>query len=230
MQAADVMTRDVAVTSPDATVEAAIATMLARHVSGLPVVNAAGEVVGVLSEGDLLRRVELGTEMHRPGWLNLLRGPQRAAEDYVRSHTRHVSDVMSAKPVTADQTAPLEDIVKLMTQKHVKRVPVTSNGRLTGIVCRSDLVRALAGAMTNRPTSPADDAALKEAVVAEIERQPWSNACQMTVEVKGGHARLTGVVFQDGITAALRVAAESVSGVQSAVVEAEYAPPMPLGV
>jgi CBS domain-containing protein len=215
MLAIDVMTREVATVRPETPVAEAIAKMVAGRISGLPVVDEAGKLVGVVTEGDLLRRVELGTEAHRPGWLSFLRGRELAAAEYVRSHTLYVRDIMTSAPVSIDPAAPLDEVVKVMEDKQIRRVMVVHEGALVGIVSRADLVRALAKLMNVAVAMPSDDAAVREAILAELRAQDWFSMCDISVAVEGGKVTLEGVAQSEAARAALRVAAERVPGVVS---------------
>src|SRR3984957_14442502 len=143
MIVADVMTRNCITIAPDSTVEEAVNLMLSRHISGLFVVDKTGDLVGVVTEGDLLRRDELGTERNRPWWLRLLVSPARQAADFTRAHGRHVRDVMTADVVSVAHDATLDSVVATMEQNRIKRLPVTRGGRVVGGISRSDLLRAL---------------------------------------------------------------------------------------
>jgi CBS domain-containing protein len=144
MNAADVMTRRVISVPPDASIEDAVKLMLDRGISGLMVVDASGHLAGVVTEGDLLRRSELGTGRQRSWWLRLLVSPGRQAEDFTRAHGRKVSDVMTTEVVSVDADASLTDIVELMEKHRIKRVPVTQHDKVVGVCSRADLLRALA--------------------------------------------------------------------------------------
>jgi CBS domain-containing protein len=136
MNVADVMTRNVLSVSPDATVEEAARMMLERRISGLFVVDDKGELAGIVTEGDLLRRDELGTERHRPWWLRLLVSPGRQAADFTRTHGRRVRDVMTEDVVSVRADARLDQVVETMEQNRIKRLPVTDDGRVVGVVSR----------------------------------------------------------------------------------------------
>ncbi len=213
MQAKDVMTREVATVRPETPLVEAATILVARHISGLPVLDESGQLVGILTEGDLLRRIELGTLPQRTRWLNLLRGPGLAAAEYVRTRTQHVEDVMTPSPASVAPEAPLEEVVALMERKRIKRVPVVDADKLVGVVSRSDLVRALVRAMPTRDGKPRDDAAIRADILAELEAQDWYRMCNITVTVEHGDVRLEGVVQSDAVHPALRVAVERVPGV-----------------
>ena len=143
MKAVDIMTRRVISVGRDASVFEAARLMLQHRISGLPVVDPAGILVGMITEGDFLRRAEAGTERHRPRWLEVFLGPGRAAVEYTHSHGRKVYEVMSDQPYSVSEDTPLEKIVDLMESHRIKRVPVTRDGRLIGIVSRANLMRAM---------------------------------------------------------------------------------------
>ena len=229
MRAAEVMTRDVATVTPETPIVDAIQLMLDRRVSGVPVVDAQGAIVGILSEGDLLRRVELGTEHRRPAWLTFLRGPDREAVDYVRTHTLRVDDVMTRRPDCVDEDAALDAVVAHMTHRHVRRLPVVANGKLVGIVSRADLVRALGQSLKHRPHVNRDDAAIRSDLISEIEQQPWADACSVAIAVRDGHVDISGVVFQESVEAALRVAAERTDGARTVAVRTEFVSQVAIG-
>jgi CBS domain-containing protein len=147
MQAADVMTPKVLSVSPDASILEAMQLMLLNGVSGLPVIDQCGSLVGIVTEGDFLRRVETGTEKERPKWLEIFMGPGRLADEYVHTHGRRVAEVMTPDPFTIAEDTPLEDVVDSMERRRIKRVPVVREGRLVGIVSRADLLHALASTM-----------------------------------------------------------------------------------
>ena len=212
MLARDVMTPDVAIVRPDTPIKEAICKMVEARLSGLPVLDSADKLVGILTEGDLLRRHELGTEAHHPGWLTFLRGPAAAAADYVRARTLQVADVMTPAPVVVDPTTPLDRVVSLMTRQRIKRVPVVDGNKLVGIVSRADLVRALAALVANPAAEKRDDAAIRADILAELERQHWSSLSNIAVTVEAGHVKLEGLAQTEIIRTAIRVAAENIPG------------------
>jgi CBS domain-containing protein len=214
LTAGDIMTRTVATTGPNVSLPAAIRLMLERHVSGLPVLDDAGAIVGILTEGDLLRRVELGTNSPRSGWLDFFRGPARAAHDYVETHSRIVGDIMSEAVVTVDEGAPLSEVVSVMQGKHVKRIPVMAGAMLVGMVSRVDLLRALAGSFDEAAgDTAASDATIRAGVLAEFGRQSWAARDGVCVTVAHGVVDLDGVIFHEEERSAMRVAAQNIRGV-----------------
>lgn len=214
MEARHVMTSPTISVSPDASLRSAIETMLRAHVSGLPVVDGSGTLVGVLSEGDLLRRAEIGTEKQRPKWLEFLLGPGRGAQDYVRTHSRRVDDIMTRDPIFVAEDCPLDEVVGLMEKKGIKRVPVLRAGRLVGIVTRKDLLRGFMNATEAMDPAPAGDAQIRADLIAEIDRQSWAPAGSIHVDVKDGHVTLGGTIFDERERDAIRVCAENRPGVR----------------
>lgn len=212
MKALDVMTREVVSIGPDASVFDALRLMLDRRISGLAVVDADGDLVGMLTEGDFLRRAELDTERQRPAWLGFLLGPGRLAREYVQTHGRKVAEVMTHNVVSVTEDIALSEVVRLMERHHIKRLPVTKAGRLTGIVSRSDLLRALAGAPVI-VCADSRDATLRERILAEIGRQPWGPSAMVDVIVENGGVDLRGVLTDDREREALQVLVENIPGV-----------------
>ncbi|PWC76798.1 CBS domain-containing protein [Azospirillum sp. TSH64] len=215
MKAIDLMTPRVITIGPDATVADAARTMLENHISGLPVVDAAGKVVGIISEGDLLRRVELGTERHRSWWLGLVSGGTLPAEDFIKSHARKVADVMTAHVTTVDESASPEEVVRVMETRRIKRVPVVRHGALVGIISRANLLRALASVSPETPAAAADDRDLKERVAAAVKELSWDSRSHDAIVVRNGVVQLWGFVSSVSQRDALRIAAERVPGVKS---------------
>jgi CBS domain-containing protein len=217
MKAADIMTHPVLTVAADAPLKAAVEVMLRNHISGVPVVDSAGTMVGILTEGDLLRRAETGTEMRRGRWLEFLLGPGRLAGDYVRAHASKVAKLMSTDVASVGVDTPIADVVRLMERRRVKRVPVMDGSTLVGIIARADLLRALSAAMRETVAAALDDAALRENVLAELEKQSWTPRATVKVDVRGGVVELAGMIFDEREREGLRVLAENVPGVKGVV-------------
>ena len=155
MKASDIMTRKVISVEPDASILHAVHLMLQNRISGLPVIDATGKLVGILSEGDLLRRQETGTQKQRARWVAFLMSPGRLAEEYVHAAGRKVREIMTPDPRTIVEGTPVEDIVRLMERHRIKRLPVRRDDTVVGIVTRANLVRALASlAVEAKPSAP----------------------------------------------------------------------------
>jgi CBS domain-containing protein len=213
MHAREIMTRQVIAIGADATVVEAASTMLRNHISGLPVVDAAGQLIGIVSEGDFIRRAEIGTERKRGRWLAFLAGPDRIAAEFVHEHGRTVGEIMTADPITVTEDTPLDRIVQIMESSHVKRVPVVRGNRLVGIVTRSDFLRTVADLAGHAPSRSVDDDRIRSAVLAEIEQAAW-RPCKLKVGVRDGIVSLSGIISSDNSRQAAIIAAENVPGVK----------------
>jgi hypothetical protein len=187
--------------------------MLQNKISGLPVVDAKGQLVGMVTEGDFLRRGELGTQRQRSRWLEFLLGPGRLADEYVQSSGRQVSQVMTPDPKTITPQTPLEEVVRLMEHHRIKRLPVVHDGKVVGIVSRANLLRALASVAREVKPVASDDATIREQIIAECAKQPW--APRINVVVCDGVVSLSGVITDDRARQAFIVAAENVPGVKA---------------
>jgi CBS domain-containing protein len=210
MRAHQIMTRSVITIAPDATILEAARTMLQHHVSGLPVVDAAGKLLGIVSEGDFIRRGEIGTPRKRGRWLKVLLGD--SAVDYVREHGRRVSDVMTSDPITVTEDATLEEIVDAMETNGVKRLPVMKDGRLVGLVSRANLMQAVASLAREIPDPTADDDHIRSRVIAAIDKNDWS-PFGLNVIVRDGIVHLSGMITDERSRQASVVAAQNVTGV-----------------
>jgi CBS domain-containing protein len=216
MKAKDIMTSPVITVTPDTTIVQAIRIMLLRRISGLPVTDPEGRLLGVLTEGDFLRRAETGTQRHRPRWLEFLTGPGRLADEYTRSHARKVSELMTPEPVTVTEDAPLHEIVELMEKRQIKRVPVVSKGQVTGIVTRANLLHALVGLYRQaEPSLPSDDGAIRSRLLAELAKEKWAPVALINPIVHDGVVEFFGSIMDERERKALIVAAENIPGVKA---------------
>ncbi len=230
MNAADVMTRRVITVRADTPVTDAVRLMLQDDVSGLPVVDREGRLVGIVTEGDFLRRAELGTTHKRRRWLEILIGAGQLADEYVHTHAKTVGDVMTSEVVTAEPDATLDEVVTAMEHHRVKRIAVVKDGRLVGIVSRADLLRALgslAPAADAWTGAAASDTSIRNRILAELEGQIWATAAVISVVVWDGSVHLWGTITDEAQRAALRVMAENVSGVREVRDHLVLVEPMP---
>jgi CBS domain-containing protein len=211
MQVRDVMTRNVISVAASETVLGAAGTMLQNRISGLPVVDTEGNLVGMVTEGDFLRRGEIGTERRRPKWLEFLIGPGRLAEEYVRASGRKVEAVMTVNPITVTEDDSLETVVELMEHRRIKRLPVLRDGKVVGIISRANLMHALVSLARDAQTPAGGDGATRDRVLAAFGKQPW--APQINVVVKNGVAELWGTIMDERERRACVVTAENVAGV-----------------
>jgi len=213
MRAHQIMTRSVITVKPDDTILAAAKLMLERHVSGLPVVDTAGKLVGIVSEGDFIRRSEIGTQKKRGRWLKFLLGAGEAATEYVHEHGRKISEVMTRDPITITEDTPLDEIVTAMETNGVKRLPVMNGTKLVGIVSRANLLQAVAGLARDIPDPTADDDHIRSRVMAAVDKKDWS-PFGLNVIVRDGIVHLSGVITEERSRQAAIVAAENVAGVR----------------
>ena len=214
MIVADVMNRNVISIAPDATVEMAAKTMLDRGISGLFVVDAKGELAGIVTEGDLLRRDELGTQRHRPWWLRILVSPGRQAADFTHTHGRHVSDVMTPDVIAVAASAPLEEVVETMEKHRIKRLPVVENNRVIGVVSRSDLLRYLIVHARRTPVAATDDSTIRTTILDTLDKQAWAPVTSLNVTVADGVVDVWGTITDDRERTAICVAVENTPGVK----------------
>jgi CBS domain-containing protein len=216
MRASDVMVRNVITIGPDDDVVHA-AKMLAEHdISALPVVDEHRRILGILSEADLLRREELGTEKLRPAWLEAVMPSSQLAADYSRSHGRKVRELMSETVFTARADTPLSEIAALLERKRIKRVPIVEGDKLIGIVSRANLIQALASAAKPPVSGSAapTDQAIRSEVLNRLEKQPWTGFGERNVIVTDGVVHLWGLVGSPEERKALLALTESVPGVR----------------
>jgi CBS domain-containing protein len=220
MKTAEVMTRNVVTVSPQLPLADAVRLMLEHRVSGLPVVDGAGHLVGLLTSGDLLRRFETGTDS-REGWFQALLVRGRMAEQYVHTHGRRVRNVMTHDVATVDENSSLVDVVEIMESRHVRRVPVVRRAsviecdRLVGIVSRSDLVRALGAVLDQASASDQPDHTIRDCILTEIARHRWTPGENIQITVNNGVVELQGDIFDERMRDAMRVIAEGVLGVKA---------------
>jgi CBS domain-containing protein len=213
MRAHQIMTRSVISVTPDTSIVEAANIMLKRHVSGLTVVDVTGKLVGVVSEGDFIRRSEIGTGRQRGRWLRFILGPGKSASDFVHEHGRKVSEVMTASPVTITEDTALAEIVDLMERKNVKRLPVVRGDTIVGIVSRANLLQAVADLARDVPDPTADDDHIRNRIINAMEKQDWC-PFGLNVIVRDGIVHLSGVITEERSRQATVVAAESVEGVK----------------
>lgn len=215
LTARDLMTPDVVSVRPDMPV-AVLARMLSeRHLSAVPVTDAHGHLLGIVSEADLLRRLA-GAEDPQRGWLaQLFSSPSREAGRYARTHGRRVSEVMTPGAVTVEEDATAAHIAHLLEEKGIKRVPVLRKGRLVGIVSRADLLRAvLESPSALSGEAETEDERIFRALEEERTRQPWSDTAFVFAHVENGILRLYGLVRSEEIRKAMVVLAERIEGVK----------------
>jgi CBS domain-containing protein len=197
----------------DAPIMRAVRLMLQNRISGLPVVGPKGELVGMVTEGDFIRRGEIGTQRPRNRWLEFLVGPGRLADEYVHARGRRVEEVMTHEPVTVTEDTPLDEVVRLMERHRIKRLPVLREGALVGIVARANIMHALVSLAAETKAPAGDDATIREQILAECGKQSW--APMANVVVRNGVVELWGTITDERERQALIVASENVAGVKA---------------
>ena len=213
MRAHQIMIRRVITVATGAPIVEAANTMLQNHISGLPVVDETGKLVGVVAQGDFIRRAEIGTQRKRGRWLKVLLGPGKLASDFVHERGQKVGEIMTLDPYTVTEDTTLEDIVDLMEKKHVKRLPVMRGDQLVGIVTRSNLLQAVAELTRDVPDPTADDDHIRNRIIDALEKNDWC-PFGLSVIVRDGVVHLSGVITEERSRQAAVVAAENVTGVK----------------
>ena len=215
LTARDLMTPDVVTVPPDSPVIAVARLLSERGISAVPVLDARGRLLGIVTEADLIRR--LAGEADRPaGWLRgLFADPAAQADRYARTHGITASDVMTERVVTVDETATAAEVAHLMEDKGIRRVLVMREGRLRGLVSRADLLRALVA--PPQAASGLSDERIRTAVLAAMRREPWADTFYTMVEVADGVVTFHGFMRTEAVKRGLRVLAENVPGVARVV-------------
>jgi CBS domain-containing protein len=213
MHAVDVMVRDVVTVHPDIDVADAIKLLSEHDISALPVVDEAGNLIGMLSEADLIHRAEIGTEKHRPWWLEAVTGATTLAEEFAKSHGKKVGEVMTDGVITVTEETPLSEIAALFERKRIKRVPVVKDGKLVGIVSRSNLIQALASVIGMVDEHNDTDRKIRLELLARLKDQPWTGFGDRNITVGNRVVHLWGLVGSEAERKALFALAESVPGV-----------------
>ena len=214
MKPSDIMTPDVISADPDATVLQAARYMLQHHISGLPVIDKRGTLVGILSEGDFLRRRETHTDRRPSRWLEFLMGPGKLAAEYTHTHGSKVSEVMTTKVHAVIEDTPLEKIVEMMEAHRIKRVPVLRGNKVVGIVTRANLMHAMVSLARGGPKAATSDVAIRQQLLTELKNEKWALASMINVVVRDGVVELWGMIVDDRQREGLIVAAENIPGVK----------------
>ena len=214
MRARDVMVAPVITLRSSSSVDELARLLLKNHISAVPVVDGQGKLVGIVGEGDLMRRSEAGTERRRPWWLLLVTGEQTLATEYVKAHARKVADIMVRDVVTASPETPIDEIATMMERHSIKRVPIVRDGQLVGIVSRANLIQAVATKQVGLEIQGADGA-IRDKLLAHLKAQPWAHTALLNVIVNDGVVDLWGMTSSETERQAIRVAAESTAGARA---------------
>jgi CBS domain-containing protein len=213
MRATDVMVHDVATVHPETGLADAIKLLADRDVSALPVVDAENHLIGILSEADLVHRFEISTEKRRPWWLEAVTGASTLAQEFAKSHGEKVAEVMTSDVVSVGEETPLSEVASLLERKRIKRVPVTRDGKLVGVVSQSNLVQALASVIGGMEQPRESDRHIRLDILSRLHEQSWTDFGSRNVTVRDGVVHLWGLVGSAAERKALLALAESVPGV-----------------
>jgi CBS domain-containing protein len=214
MKAKHVMVSPVKTGKPDMTVRDVAKVLSENRISAIPITNDAGKVIGIVSEGDLIRRAEIGTQKQRSWWLSLFTSNIQLAEEYARAHARKVRDLMTHEVISANPETPLSEIAQLLERHNIKRVPVLDDGKLVGIVTRGNLVQAIATA-PQKEHRPLGDEQIRAKIQKRLEEVSWTNPMMLNVTVNDGTVNLWGLVRSEAERNAVRIAAEDIAGVKT---------------
>jgi CBS domain-containing protein len=216
MKAAEIMVSDVISVRPDQSVRDVAEILLRCRISGVPVLDSAGDLVGMVSEGDLMRRADTGTEHRRSWWLRLLMGREGLAEEYVKEHSRKVSDIMTGTVITASPETSWGELADLMERNGIKRLPIVKNRKVVGLVSRANLLQALATMRAQiAGVKPLGDEKLRNLVLTRLNAEPWARTCLVNVIANDGTIDLWGIVDSQSEKKAMRVAVEVTPGVRT---------------
>jgi len=218
MKASDVMVANVISVSPAAPVREVARVLLSNQISAVPVLDELGRLIGIVSEGDLIRRAELHTEHRRSWWLSLFsnKDKEALAVEFMKAHSQSVTDVMTRDVITAAPDTPLREIAGLLEKNHIKRVPIIDEeGKVLGIVSRANLIQALATLVEDTDQAGTDDTTIRQKVMAQFRSEEWSKYSTLNATVQGGTVELWGFVGSEAEKEAARVTAELVPGVHA---------------
>ncbi len=228
MRAEDIMTRQVVTVRPETPVGELARLFSDRGISGAPVVDAEGTLLGVVTETDLMRRVAAPADP-KPGWLGgLFQDPAGLARRYARSHGRTAQDVMTTEPMTLGPDVPIERVARLLEERDIRRVPIVAAGRLLGVVSRADLLKAVLDTPEAEPAS-ADDATIRRELARRLREQPWVDRHFLHASVQDGQVHVSGFARSPAVVQGLRALAEGVPGVRGVSLDLAPPPPFMLG-
>jgi CBS domain-containing protein len=217
MRARDIMVTEVITVGPKVSVRDAAKLLLSNRISAVPVADEHGELIGIISEGDLARRADLDTNPHRSWWLEMFsrRSKEALAKEYMKSHGSKVRDVMTKNVITAKPTTSLRDIATLLEKHRIKRVPIVEKGKMIGIVSRANLIQALATLREESERSMLSDSRVRKKVMKQFKPEKWTKGSLLNVTVHNGTVKLWGIVDSEAEKEAARIAAELAEGVRA---------------
>lgn len=219
MKAVDVMVRNVITVKPDTVVADAARLMALNDISALPVVDGGGHLVGIISEADLLRREEIGTEIRHPWWIEAVTPATTLAAEFTRSHGKHVAELMSEHVVTVSEDTPLAEVAATLERNRIKRLPVLRDGKVVGIVSRANLIQALASSVVVADDGLDKSRAIRQELLSRLQEQSWTDFGSRNVTVTDGEVHLWGLVGSEAERKALIAIAEGVPNVTGVIDE-----------
>ena len=215
MNASDIMVSTVITVGPDATVQDVADLLVRNRISAVPVVGDNGELLGIVSEGDLINRPETKTAHRKAWWLDALASNETLAADYVKSHSRKVADVMTRNVITASPETSVAELAAILEKNSIKRVPIVKDRRIVGIVSRANLLQGLASLKDKTPKARADDSAIRDSVMQRLANERWARPALLSVTVQDGTVDLWGMVKSAAEKKAVLVLVEVTPGVRT---------------
>jgi len=214
MKAHEIMTTAVVTAKPETPVQEIAALMTAKRISGVPVLGTQGHLLGMVSQSDLLQRKEIGTVPRHKWWLRVFSDPDRLAREYSKTHGMRAQDVMTRHVITVQADANLNEVAAILDRSKIKRVPVLRDGKMVGLIARSDLVKVLSQTASAEATGNVHDGDLQRVLNDKMKSQPWLDASFLNVIVENGTVQLWGLVSSDDQREALRTLVEETAGVK----------------
>jgi len=219
MKAADVMVRDVVTVTPDTPVIDAAKLMAQNDISALPVIDDGRRLVGLISEADLMRREEIGTDVKRPWWIEAMTPATSLAAEFTKSHGKRVAEVMSTNVITAAEDTALSEIAATLERNRIKRLPIVHDGELVGIVSRANLIQALASSQLTAHDGLDESRVIRQELLSRLREQTWTDFGDRNVIVSDREVHLWGLVGSEAERKALIAIAEGVPGVAGVIDE-----------
>ena len=213
MKVREYMTHDVISVRTDTPVHDIASLMVEKRISGVPVLDEENRLVGIVGQGDLLHRAEVGTERRHKWWLRVFGDPNKLAREFSKAHGLKAHDVMSKDVISVGPDAELREVADRLDRYKLKRLPVIAKEQLIGIITRGDLVRALAQAKVAKSGRMLDDNAVYETLHVRMQGLSWLNSNLINVSVDHGVVQFSGFVRSTDQRTALRVLAEEAEGV-----------------
>ena len=215
MKAQDVMVRDVVTVRAETTIAEAIELLVQHDISALPVVDADANLIGILSEADLLEREEIGASHHHPWWIETLMPASKLADEFAQAHGKTVGELMTTDVVSAREDTPVSEIAALLERKRIKRIPITRDGKIVGVVSRSNLIQAMASSQATAEQRPDSDRTIRLELLDRLGQQHWTDFGNRNVIVQDGVVHLWGLVGSESERIALVALAQDVPGVEN---------------